>query len=118
MAIEKEEKAEILYYLGYPAKVVDKNSLEYNSIINDRFESFPEEFEPIMRQNLSEIKALKERMIGSHNDLRVKQVSDIILNTDEMLTKYKSELRRLSKDLGGLMNIRYRSGSTSISVRY
>ena len=120
MAFTSEEKAKILYFLGYPAKVTDPNSLEYNSIVNDRFESFPADAEPIARDLISQVEALKTKLTQSHGDMRVKKVGDIELNPDKVASNLKSELKRLYLEISELMNIRYisKKGSRNVRVRY
>ena len=55
MSFDNEETAKVLYYLGHPAKVVDENSLEFNSLVNDRLKNFPADFEDFVRKLLVDI---------------------------------------------------------------
>jgi len=120
MAFDTDEKAIILYHLGYPAKVVDPNSIEYNSIVNDRFENFPSEFEDIVRGLIDQIAATKLNITSSQGDMRVKQVGDIVLNSDNVSSNLKIELKNLYVELSNLMNITYRGrlGNRNVRVVY
>lgn len=121
MAFTSTEKATILYYLGYPAKVVDINSLEYNSMVNSRFENYPVDGEPIVRDLLTQIAALKAALTKAQCTMGTKQVGDIHLNPDMVGSNLKKELKRLYTELSEMMNITRIGkalGSKNVRVSY
>ena len=121
MAFTTKEKATILYHLGYPSKIVDPTSIEYNSIINGRFLNVPFDSENIARELLADIESLKAQLVKARCSMGTKQVADITLNPDEFDRNLKRELKRIYNELSELMNISYISkklGSSSRRVRY
>jgi len=121
MAFTDTEKAEVLYYLGYPAKVIDPDSLEYNSLVNSRLVNFPEDFEAFVRKIVVDIKELEAQLKKSQCTMGTKQVGDIVLNPDKVASNLKREFKRLLMELSEVTNIRYiskRLGSSVVKVRF
>lgn len=118
MAFTLEDKNKIIFHLGHPAKTLDINSLEFNTIINSRFENLSTDAEDLILSLVADLDAIRVKIQESRCRMSTKQVGDITLNSDNEAILLRKELRRLAKELSRLINIAYVGPGNSARVRY
>lgn len=117
MALSKKEKTQIIFYLGYPAKTLIEESTHYSGIIAKRLEGLDSFIEREVKNLLSDISDVREKLIASQDIMKVKRVGDIELNNGENMLLRK-DLKRLYKELGTMLDIPFKSaGGSSNMVR-
>jgi hypothetical protein len=116
MALDAETKSNIIYYLGLPAKTLIESSTHYNSIIADRLNNLDANTEDIVESLLDEISTARTALKGAPNSFKVKQVGDIVFNTDSGKDLASSEYKRLRKELSDLLDIPLKSSSNMVGI--
>lgn len=99
MALSDQNKADVIWYLGYPGKVLEVGSTHYDPILVGRLNNLSAEIETQVTNLLERLEKLDIKFDKASGRFLVKKVGDIELNTDEfsLLTKaYKRWLRQLS----------------------
>ena len=117
MALALETKNEILFLLGYPAKTIIESSNLYNSIIADRLSDLDTFTEDRIESMLKDINAVRVNMTALKDQGKLKQVGDIVFNTDTNDRTVKSEYKRLLKELSRYLDISLKGiGSSMVNV--
>lgn len=102
MALLDNEKYDILFYLGYPGKVLVPDSTHFSNILADRLENLNINIEGIVRNILAELSSIDTQLNEARCRLSAMSVGDIKMNNRE-LSQLKSErnfwIRRLSDEL-------------------
>jgi len=101
MALTNKQKADVIFFLGWPAKTIITGSTDYNKITADRLENLNEIVEAQVEKLLDKLRANDERLESAQDRLSAKKVDDIELNGDELalLQRERSRLRKLLSDL-------------------
>lgn len=116
MSLSAQEKADIILYLGWPAKTIIENSTDYSKPIVDRMASLTAPFEVQVRDLLEKISNLDVKLEAASSRLSAKQVGDITLRDDEIY-QLKKERKRIVSRLSDLLDIEViSSGSGGINV--
>lgn len=115
MAFTEGEKATVIFYLGWPAKVLVATSQVFNSVVNDRLLGVPVDSEGRVRKILKALKALDERLECAADRLSASQVDDITLNKDE-IGALKGERLRYIRELSDLLDITIMRSGAGINV--
>jgi hypothetical protein len=117
VALTDQEKADVVFRLGWTGKVLIQGSTDYNKILADRLIGLSPPVEAQIRSLLARIKKLYEQLDSAMCRLSAKQVGDITLRDDE-LWQLRREEKRLLVDLAQLTDIpnRKKSGGTSVCV--
>ena len=116
MALTSAQKANIVFYLGWPSKALVSGSTHYNTTIVTRLTDLDSDTETIVTALLTDIATARTKMAASQGRMLVKKVGDIELNTDEN-TLLVRDYRRLVNDLSVLLDIPVlRSGGVNVSV--
>lgn len=116
MAFSLEQKHEILFLLGYPAKTIIESSNLYNSVIADRLDDIDNFTQDRVETILSEINQVRTKLTGLQDQGKLRRVGDIEFNVDSNDRTVKSEYRRLLKELASYLDIPLRSGGKMIQV--
>jgi hypothetical protein len=117
MALTAQEKHDTIRLLGWTAKVLEVNSLDYNTIVNDRLNTIPVEGEESLRLLLIRLVGLDAKLDKALCRVSTLEIGDIKLNPEE-IRLLRNERRRLIKELSELTGIAFVSmiGSNSVSV--
>lgn len=115
MALTEEQKAAVIFYLGYPATSIIPGSTDYSKILADRMANLTAPVEAQVSDLLTKIAAMREKLFGSSARMLVKRVGDIELNTDEH-SLLSGENKRLLRDLSSLLGIPLQGRGNMISV--
>lgn len=103
--LSAEQKHDIVFYLGYAGSVLIPESTNYNSIINDRLNETNQIMEDQIDTLLSQISDGREKLLALQSQGKLKQVGDIVFNTDNNDRTLKNDHKRLLKELSSLLNI-------------
>lgn len=114
MAFSLDTKHEIIYLLGYPAKTIIKDSNLYNSFIDDRLEGIDSFTQDNVENTLKQIEEVRKNLSALKDQGKLKQVGDIVFNVDSNDRTVKSEYKRLVREIGSYLDIKYRPSSSSI----
>lgn len=95
MALSDREQRDILFYLGWPLKVLKSNSTHYQKTVVDRMKNLDDDIEAIIRDLLRKLKGIDENLEDARCRLAASKVDDITLNKDEiaMLNKERKRCR-------------------------
>jgi len=104
MALTDSQKADVIFFLGYPGKTLVENSTNYNRTTAQLLENLTEHIESQVRSLLAKLKAQDERLEAANDRVVALQVGDIEINPEE-LDRLKSERVRLVKMLSRLLDI-------------
>lgn len=116
MALTTAQKADVVFYLGWPAKSLQTDSTHYNPTLDDRLTNLPSDAESQVTTLLGEISTLRSKFTASSGRMLVKKVGDIELNTGEH-EKLREEQRRLIRDLALVLDIPQRKvGGVNVGV--
>lgn len=110
MALTDRQKADVIYFLGWPAKTLVANSTNYNKITADRLENLTAVIESQVDKLLDKLRANEERLESAQDRLTAKKVDDIELN-DKEIDMLRGERARLCKLLSRLLDIPVAGGS-------
>ena len=116
MALSLEQKHNILFVLGYPAKTIIVDSNLYNSLIADRLDSLDYYSEDRVDLLLIEIDSVRTKLSGLQDQGKLKQVGDIIFNTDNNDRTVKMEYKRILKELARTLDIPLLGSSSMVKV--
>jgi len=116
MALVLEQKNEILFLLGYPAKTIIKGSNLYNSIVADRLVDIDSFTQDRIESLLLELNQIRTKLSALQDQGKLKQVGDIVFNVDNNDRTVKSEYKRVLKELSRYLDIPLRGFSTMIGV--
>ena len=101
-----QERYDMIFYLGWPAKVLLSGSTHYQKTLNDRFLNLSEEAETIARRILKKLKKLDEKLEEAQCRFATSKVgggaNSIELNENErelLLKERKRCIRELSQTL-------------------
>lgn len=116
MALSSQQKADILFHLGWPIKTLDSTSTDYNKIIVDRLANISAEGEVITLRLLNRINKMDTALEDAICRLSAKRVGDIETNEYELESLRKEKLKLL-RELSDLLDIPLdRQGSGGIKV--
>jgi|SRR5210317_2017028 hypothetical protein len=111
MALSTEQKHDVVFYLGYAGSVLLPDSTNYNSIINDRLNETNQIIEDQVDSLLTQISDSREKLLALQGQGKLKQVGDIVFNTDNNERTLKMDYNRLLKELSSLLDIPLRKKS-------
>ena len=116
MALSAQEKADIIFQLGWPAKTLIQGSTDYSKIISDRLSNLTDEIELNIRAWLDKLAKIDATIEAAICRLSAKRVGDIETNPNE-LYELRKEKKRILMELSDMLDIEIlRSGSGGISV--
>lgn len=104
MALTSAQQAEVIFYLGWPAKSLVVDSTHYNTTLVTRLTGLSADSETLVTGLLTKIGDVRTKLDNSTARMLVKKVGDIELNTDENMYLNK-DFRRLVRELSDLLDI-------------
>lgn len=104
MALNASQKADVIFYLGYPGKTLVENSTNYNRTTAQLLENLTEHIESQVRSILDKLRTQDQRLEDANDRVVALQVGDIEINPDE-IDRLRSERTRLIKMLSRLLDI-------------
>lgn len=116
MALSSQQKADILFHLGWPIKTLDSTSTDYNKIIVDRLANLSAEGEVIAVRLINRVNRMDTALEEAICRLAAKRVGDIETNEYELENLRKEKLKIL-RELSDLLDIPMdRQGGGGINV--
>jgi hypothetical protein len=115
MAFTATEKANIIFYLGYPAKTIVPDSTSYSNVIAGRLDNNSVDIETIARDLLAKIVTSRAEIELAKGRLKASKVEDITLNDREMRDRWKED-SKLCRMLGDHLDIPYCGNSSMVGV--
>ena len=118
MALDQETKHKIVFFLGYPGKALLTGSTHYNKILNDRMANLNTYIEDEVAAIILKIDATRAKLVTTQDKGNVKQVGDIVFDTDRSRSMVTKEYQRCLKELSCLLDIPMvcKGNSANISV--
>lgn len=104
MALSDKQKADVVFFLGWPGKTLVVDSTNYNRTTAQRLENLSAGIESQVEGLLEKLKRNDERLEAASDRMAAKKVGDIELNGDE-LAMLRNERNRLRKLLSQLLDI-------------
>lgn len=104
MALNASQKADVIFYLGYPGKTLVENSTNYNRTTAQLLENLTEYIEAQVRSILDKLRTQDQRLEDANDRVVALEVGDIKINPEE-IDRLKSERLRLIKMLSRLLDI-------------
>lgn len=116
MAFSSQEKADIIFQLGWPGLTIVENTTDYSKIIVDRLTNASAPMISQTRSLLTRIALIDEKIQASTSRMLAKQIGDIILRDGET-SLLRSEKKAVLRELSDLLSIPIvRSGGVNVSV--
>lgn len=115
MALTAQEKAEIVYQLGWSVLTIVPGSTDYSNTVVDRLTNTTPEMEVIIRRLLSRVSQIDLRLDGASLRLSAKIIDDITLRDDE-LSQLRKEKMSVLKELSDMIGIAITRTGSSINV--
>jgi hypothetical protein len=116
MAFSLEQKHEIVFLLGYPAKTIIEGSNLYNSFVADRLDDVDSFTQDRVETVLAEINQVRTKLTALQDQGKLKQVGDIVFNVESNDRTVKMEYNRLLKELASYLDIRLKKGGKMVNV--
>ncbi len=104
MALSDKQKADVIFFLGWPGKTLVVDSTSYSRITAQKLENLGAGIESQVENLLDKLKKNDERLESASDRLAAKRVGDIELNEDELMI-LRNERNRLRKLLSQLIDI-------------
>jgi len=104
MAFTDQQKHDIIFYLGYPAKTIVANTTTYSKILSDRLDNNPTEVETRAIKLVNDIKRIDEKLEEAACRFSTKRVGNIETNPDER-RMLRAERARYAKLLAQLLDM-------------
>jgi hypothetical protein len=104
VALTAQEKADVIYLLGWPGLTIVQDSTDYSKPIVDNLTVISSPMEVQVRALLTRLKNLEEKLAGASCRLSAKKIGDIELRDDE-ISQLKKERKRALKELSRLLDI-------------
>ena len=117
--IAAEDQAKIVFYLGYPAKVIVKSSTHFNGIIADRFLDLEQTTVDQVTALLALIESTRTKLDDTRDDAQVTSVGEINLDPAYVDKYIAKNYRRYINEISSLLDIPIRKsnfGGTSVKV--
>jgi hypothetical protein len=109
--LNDKEKTDVIYYLGYPGKVLIPTSTHYQNTINDRLNNLTADIEARVRELLRKLAKVDKQLEEAACRFSTLQVDDIRINPEERRL-LSLERKRLLRELSSLIDIPQISGSS------
>lgn len=106
MALTASEKADVIFFLGWPGLTIIANSTHFNSVVNDRLnvtDTNPE-IARIAIGILTRLAKCDSQLDSAKCRLAAEKVDNLTLNEEE-ISKLKGERRRLVRELSDHLDI-------------
>lgn len=103
--LSSEDKHRIVFALGFAGGVLDSTSVNYNSIINDRLNGLSQYTEERAVNLVTKIEKVKDHLEANMSKNNVKEIDDIVLDTQLGDSLTKKELKRLIRELSQCLDI-------------
>jgi hypothetical protein len=104
MALTDMQKAEIVFYLGYPGKSIIETSDSYNSTVATKLLNLSADMETLAIRLLTKIKKIDEQLVEALGRMYTKKIEDIELNSDVRVL-VRAEKKKYLQELSGLLDI-------------
>ena len=104
MALSDKQKADVIFYLGWPAKTLVESSTNYSRITAGLLTNLNSTIEGQVSDLLGKLRAQDDRLESAQDRMAALKVGDIELNPEEV-TNLRNERNRLCKMLSRLLDI-------------
>ncbi len=116
MALSNQEKADIVFQLGWPGLSIVEGSTDFNKILVNRLTNTSTAMDAQARSLLTRIASIDTKLQSATSRMLAKKIGDIELRDGESAL-LASEKKRLIRELADLLGIKImRSGGVNISV--
>ncbi len=118
MSLSSETKHQILFFLGYPGKILIEDSTHFNRIVSNRLENLNIYIENQIEDLLAKIVVNRQNLVNTQVKGNVKSIGDIHLDTTRSRSMVDKEYKRCLKELSCLLDIDIvcKSNGSSINV--
>ena len=119
MALSAQEKAKVVFYLGWSGLTIVTGSTQFNSVVNDRLNDSSDDgpIESRTRELLERLEGYDECLDEAKCRLSASKVQDITMNKDEIAQILK-ERKRVIRELSDHLDIPIvKSNSSMPSVK-
>ena len=114
--LSETQRFKTIHFLGYPSKIIDKNSTLYNSIVAGSLEDLSQEAIDEVEGLITLIAETKVRLDESQSTAHVNRIGDIGLTSGEVVENISRQFSRYKRELSALCNIPIAPGSGTNTV--
>lgn len=116
MALTDTQKAEIIFFIGWPGKTLVENSTSFNRIVSDRLNNLTAEIEAQITKIIGRVKKIDDKLMEAVDRFSTKKVGDIEIN-DKERSLLKGERKRYITQISQLVDIEMQaSGGINFGV--
>lgn len=105
MALSQETKHKIVFFLGYPGKVLIEESTHFNKIVSNRMDNLNTFIEDQVEVLLEKISETRNNLESTQKKGNVKSIGDIHLDTTRTRSMVQKEYKRCLEELSCLLDI-------------
>lgn len=105
MALSQETKHKIVFFLGYPGKVLIPGTTHFNKIVSNRMDNLNPFIEDQVEKLLEKIEESRTNLESTQKKGNVKSIGDIHLDTSRTRSMVQAEYKRCLKELSCLLDI-------------
>lgn len=95
-----DQRADVVFFLGLPAKIIVSDSTHYNRIVENRFKNVDQSTVDRVDELITLIKETRTKLDNTRDDANVSQVGEIGIDPNladhYILKQYKRYIRELS----------------------
>ena len=103
--LDDQDRADVVFYLGYPAKIVNENSTHYSGIYDDRMNRLAPATVARVKELLALIKETRTQLDNTRADSHVNRVGEIGLSPQYVSTNIRAQYNRYIGELSRILDI-------------
>ena len=103
LSAEMQEK--VVFYLGYPAKIIEPNSTHYNGTFHDYLKDLTQFTVDRVGQLITLIEETRTKLDATRDDGHVNRVGEIGLSPDKVTTYISKQYNRYLNELSMTLDI-------------
>jgi hypothetical protein len=115
MALSEELKHKVVFALGYIGSVLDSETMNYNSIVNDRLNKTSRFTEEKIQSLIDDLEAAELVLKKGPSKANLKRIGDIELDNTAGIPLVKGEIRRIKNEISQILGIPNFSRSSSMT---
>ena len=120
-ALTPDIQERVIFYLGYPSKILRDNSTHFNRILNNRMTNLSDFGVQRVKELVDKIEDARTKLDQTPEDAHVSSIDEISLDTSMAVTNIQKQYTRYVKELSSFLDIPIRknngAGVGSIRVR-
>ena len=113
--MSEQQKSDVIFFLGHPAKTINPDSTHYNGILDDRMKNLLATTVTRVDELIALIKSTREKLDATRDDANVSKVGEIMLDPKYTSKYIQSQHNRYLRELSTTLDIPQLGSSGRIS---